>query len=99
MSGNTQTLPTDETSSDAIDRRCSLTRDNDGRPFRWRDPDGIVHATVEWPLDPEGPQVNGETRCKIYLIRPHESWTGNDRLTCETCAAIESDEETGRGGH
>ena len=77
-------------------KACAISRDHDGRPFRWADPDRIVHATIEWPLDPGDPKTIGATRCGLYDIPPRESWTGTDELTCKACAAIETEEEQRR---
>jgi hypothetical protein len=76
-------------------KASALTRDGNGRPFRWRDPDRLIHATVEWPLDPGDPASIGATRCGLYDIPPGESWTGRDELTCKVCKDSEDTEEKG----
>ena len=73
-------------------KRCAITQEADGTPFRFKDPDGIIHATIEWPLDLGHPDSIGTTRCGVYDIPPGESWTGRDTLTCDKCFEIEHNE-------
>lgn len=73
--------------------RRALTCESDGTPFRWLDPDRIMHATLEWPFDPENPDGPiGLTRCSMYEIVQGESWSGYDELTCRQCLDIENDD-------
>ena len=70
---------------------CSVKNETDGTPFRWLDSDRIMHATVEWPHDPDQPDApTGMTRCAMYDVGPGESWSGYDELTCVECSKMEA---------
>lgn len=69
----------------------SIKREEDGTPFRWLSPDGLMHASVEWPSDPDKPQAStGMTRCFVYDVARGEKWSGYDELTCVDCAKAEA---------
>jgi hypothetical protein len=71
-----------------------ITRDENGRPLRWRDWLGVVHAVERAPPTPiandsDFPVEVWWTRCGSWLISRGSAWAGHDELTCGSCRAIE----------
>lgn len=72
------------------DGRKLVTRDINGRPLRWRDDRGVIHA-VEYtpPSTPGGSPGAWWTRCGAANISRTEAWGSPSNLTCLTCIKIE----------
>ena len=67
-----------------------VTHDIDGRPLRWRDTRGVTHAVELTPPNPHTSLAGAWwTRCGAWSINRSETWGGQDKLTCTSCAAIE----------
>jgi hypothetical protein len=69
--------------------RNLATHDVDGRPLRWRDMKGVTHAVELTPAAANDSVGSWRTRCGGWNIDRSESWGGDDRLTCQSCSAIE----------
>lgn len=66
-----------------------VTHDINGRPLRWRDDSGVTHAVELSPPHPESAVGAWWTRCGGWNIARTEAWGGQDKLTCQSCSAIE----------
>ena len=71
------------------ERRNFITQDINGRPLRWRDVKGVVHAVELAPASPDGVIGTWWTRCGAWNISRSEAWGGADELTCPSCRTIE----------
>jgi hypothetical protein len=66
-----------------------ITQDAYGRPLRWRDRQGVVHAVEQCPKDEPANVASCWTRCGGWNISRAQAWGGQDKLTCQSCWAIE----------
>jgi hypothetical protein len=67
-----------------------VTHDINGRPLRWRDEKGVMHAVELAPPRPDSRAIGAWwTRCGSWNISRTEAWGGQDSLTCKSCSAIE----------
>ena len=73
-----------------MSRSNLLTHDINGRPLRWRDGQGVTHAVeLSPPRADNGVIGSWWTRCGGWNISRSEAWGGQDKLTCQSCSAIE----------
>jgi hypothetical protein len=75
--------------------RSLFVRDELDEPYRWKAPDGVVHALEGAFLVPSNPRTFMMwTRCGSADVDPSDAWTGDDALTCRACAAMEREDIT-----
>lgn len=72
----------------ANDRKL-ITHDINGRPLRWRDDRGVIHAVEYTPSDSNGAGA-WWTRCGAANISRTEAWGSPSDLTCLSCTKIEA---------
>lgn len=69
--------------------RKLFTRDINGRPLRWSDPGGVIHA-VELALPVSDAGIGAWwTRCGQWNISRSEAWGSEAEVTCPACRTIE----------
>jgi hypothetical protein len=68
-----------------------VTRDANGRPLRWCDREGVIHAVEESPRADPFNVASCWTRCGAWNISRAEAWGAWDELTCQSCSAIEDE--------
>ena len=67
-----------------------VTHDINGRPLRWCDDKGVTHAVELSPPRPDSNDIGvWWTRCGAWNISRAEAWGGHDKLSCQSCLAIE----------
>ena len=66
-----------------------ITRDAKGRPLRWRDSEGVLHAVEQNPKAGPSNVASWWTRCGAWHISFDAAWGGCDEPTCATCRTIE----------
>ena len=66
-----------------------ITRDLDGRPLRWRDKAGVLHAVEQAPRTDLSTVPAWWTRCGSWHIPNSVAWGGSEDLTCPSCRIIE----------
>jgi hypothetical protein len=66
-----------------------VTHDINGRPLRWRDHEGTVHAVELSPPGAQGAIGAWWTRCGGWNISRSEASGSHEELSCRSCAAIE----------
>ena len=69
--------------------RNLVTHDINGRPLRWRDVKGVVHAVELAPASADSVIGSWWTRCGSWNISRSEAWGGHDDLSCPSCRTIE----------
>lgn len=66
-----------------------ITRDMDGRPLRWRDKEGVLHAVEQAPRSELFSVSAWWTRCGHWHIPNTAAWGACDEPTCSACRVIE----------
>ena len=67
------------------------THDINGRPLRWRDDRGVIHAVEFAPPSTEGSNPGSWwTRCGASNISRTEAWGSPNAITCPSCLKIET---------
>ena len=66
-----------------------ITRDIDGRPLRWRDTEGVLHAVEQAPGDKLSSIPSWWTRCGAWHIPNSVAWGACEEPTCSSCRVIE----------
>jgi hypothetical protein len=66
-----------------------VTRDADGRPLRWRDKEGVLHAVEQAPRSELFSVASWWTRCGAWHIPNSVAWSGCEEPTCSSCRVIE----------
>ena len=66
-----------------------VTRDMTGRPLRWRDSEGVLHAVEQAPRAQSFNVASWWTRCGVWHIPNSVAWGACDEPTCSACKVIE----------
>ena len=66
-----------------------ITRDVAGRPLRWRDGKGVLHAVEKAPLSDLSRMTSWWTRCGVWHLPNSAAWSGCEEPTCASCRVIE----------
>ena len=66
-----------------------VTRDMDGRPLRWRDSQGVLHAVEQTPRSELVGIASWWTRCGVWHIPNGAAWGDCEEPTCASCRVIE----------
>jgi hypothetical protein len=76
--------------SGSNDGRRVVTHDLNGRPLRWRDDRGVIHAVEFSPPSTQGGVGAWWTRCGAANISRTEAWGSPNEITCAACRKIEA---------
>jgi hypothetical protein len=66
-----------------------ITRDIDGRPLRWRDQQGVLHAVEQAPRNELSSIASWWTRCGLWHLPNSVAWGASEEPTCSSCRVIE----------
>ena len=66
-----------------------VTRDTNGRPLRWRDTEGVLHAVEQAPRSESLSVASWWTRCGLWHIPNSVAWGACEEPTCTSCRVIE----------
>ena len=66
-----------------------VTQDTRGRPLRWRDAEGVLHAVEQTPQAEPTDVASWWTRCGAWQLSYTAAWGGNEEPTCPACRIIE----------
>jgi len=72
-----------------INTPALVTRDVEGRPLRWRDSRGVLHAVEQAPRSDTFSVSSWWTRCGLWHLPNSAAWGACEEPTCASCQVIE----------